>query len=560
MAKRIKKENNKIIYKIIVVIIFLISVVAILQFSNNYVIDEITNKTNLIINNGNVTKSLKLDMFIDENKVVYISKKDIENFFDPHIYYDEKYNQIITGSNTKIASLVIGSKEMYVNSSKVNISAPIIEKNEEYYIPFSELDNVYNVNTEYVEENNVVVIDSLDRKHSVVTSEKNNNVKYKPTGFSKTVDKIERGEIVTIAHREDEETKEGWTRIRTENGKIGYVKTKDLGTENVIKEAFVETRKFEGTVSMVWDYFSESYYAPDRSGTKIQGVNVVSPAFFSLEKLGKGEVYVNINEAGKKYVEWAHNNGYEVWPMISNGSMIETTSEIIKDYKLRESLINKIVSYIVEYDLDGINIDFENMYEEDKNYFSRFIIELEPRLNEIGAVLSVDVTAPDGGSTWSMCYDRYTIGKVADYIVFMAYDQHTSNTEEGTTAGYDWVEANINKFLGQEGVEAEKIIMGIPFYTLLWVEGETPYTVDIKDINKVIPTNVEKQWDEDLKQYYVEYKEDGLVHKMWIEDEKSISEKLNLIQKYKLAGTAYWAKDRESEEIWQVISKKLKIN
>lgn len=559
MAKRLKKESNKTIYKIIVVLIFLIGIIMVLQYSGNYVVDEITDKANLIINNGNVTKSLKLDMFIDENETVYISKQDIENFFDPYIYYDEKYNQIITGSNTKIASIVVGSNEMYVNSSKVNISAPIIEKEGEYYIPFSELDDVYNVDTQYIAENNVVVIDSLNRKYSIATSGKDNSVKYKPTGLSKTIDKIEKGEIVTIANREDEESKDGWTRVRTDSGKIGYVKTKDLGTENVIREAFEETKKFEGTVSMVWDYFSESYYAPDRSGTKIKGVNVVSPAFFSLEKLGKGEVYVNIDEPGKEYIEWAHNNGYEVWPMISNGSMIETTSEIMQDYKLRESLINKIVSYIVQYNLDGINIDFENMYEEDKDYFSRFIIELEPRLNEIGAVLSVDVTAPDGGSTWSMCYDRYTIGQVADYIAFMAYDQHNSTTE-GTTAGYDWVEANINKFLGQEGVSAEKIILGIPFYTLLWVEGETPYTVDVKDIDEVLPANVEKQWDEDLKQYYVEYEEDGLIHKIWIEDENSIGEKLNLVEKYKLAGAAYWTKDRESEEVLDVISEKLQID
>ena len=128
MAKRLKKESNKTIYKIIVVLIFLIGIIMVLQYSGNYVVDEITDKANLIINNGNVTKSLKLDMFIDENETVYISKQDIENFFDPYVYYDEKYNQIITGSNTKIASIVVGSNEMYVNSSKVNISAPIIEK------------------------------------------------------------------------------------------------------------------------------------------------------------------------------------------------------------------------------------------------------------------------------------------------------------------------------------------------------------------------------------------------------------------------------------------------
>ena len=45
----------------------------------------------------------------------------------------------------------------------------------------------------------------------------------------------------------------------------------------------------------------------------------------------------------------------------------------MRDYKLREELINNIVNLAYEYKLDGINIDFENMYEEDKELFSRFI-------------------------------------------------------------------------------------------------------------------------------------------------------------------------------------------
>ena len=129
---------------------------------------------------------------------------------------------------------------------------------------------------------------------------------------------------------------------------------------------------------------------------------------------------------------------------------------------LRHDLIENIISLVLKYDLDGINIDFENMHDEDKDLFSRFIIELKPRLNEIGAVLSVDVTAPDGSPEWSLCYDRYTIAQIADYIVFMGYDQYgESATTPGTNAGYNWVEANIQKFLGQEGVEADKLILGM---------------------------------------------------------------------------------------------------
>src|SRR5699024_769358 len=140
-----------------------------------------------------------------------------------------------------------------------------------------------------------------------------------------------------------------------------------------------------------------------------------------------------------------------VWPSISNNSYIETTAEIMRDYNLRQDLIENIISLIVQYDLDGINIDFEYMHDEDKDLFSRFIIELKPRLNEMGAVLSVDVTAPDGSEEWSLCFDRHVIGDVADYIVFMAYDQYgNSSAVAGTNSGYDWVKANVDKFLGQE--------------------------------------------------------------------------------------------------------------
>ncbi len=279
-------------------------------------------------------------------------------------------------------------------------------------------------------------------------------------------------------------------------------------------------------------------------------------------KDGKGNILDNAGDAGKDYITWAHSNGYQVWPSVSNSSQIETTSEIMRDYKLRQVLINNIVSLVVRYDLDGINIDFEYMYEEDKDLFTRFIIELQPRLNEMGKVLSVDVTAPDGSAEWSMCYDRHTLGKVADYLVFMAYDQHGSSTEEeGTTAGCDWVEANLDKFVGtQEEIAPEKIILGMPFYTWVWEdEGGEPSAYYMSELDDLIPENASRTWDDQLKQYVVEYQSNGRIQKVWVEDERSIEAKLDLALEYKLAGAAYWAKDREINAIWDLISEKLNI-
>ena len=559
MSRREKnKVKNNWILKIIVVAIFLAIVIFAIKIAGNYKNKDIIGKINLVINNSNVTSDLKQDIFIDENDVIYISKDDIENFFDNYIYYDEKYNQIITGSATKIANMVVGENTATVNSAEVDLKSPVIEKDSEYYIPFSELDSVYNVDIEYV--NNRVVIDSLDRKYQIATVAKDINVKSNPTNLSRTVDKVKTGDTVVISNREDDLVKSGWQKIRTSNGVLGYVKENTLGKINTIREDIVETTKVDGKVSLAWEYFSDYGEAPSRSGA-MDGVNVVSPTFFRLEQSGQGNVTENVGTAGLNYINWAHNNGIEVWAMISNESMMETTSEIMNDYKLRNKLIANIVDLVVKYNLDGINIDFENMYMEDKAMFNRFLIELEPRLNEMGKVLSVDVTAPDGSETWSMCFDRNTISKVADYIIFMAYDQYGANSnKEGTTAGCDWVEVNVTKFLGQEGVDPDKLILAVPFYTRLWKEENgkiSSDTVDLKNVDKVLPTNVEKRWDDNLKQYYVEYTQNGAAYKMWVEDTTSISAKLDLISEYKLAGAAYWEKDRESPEVWDIVKEKL---
>ena len=542
---RVEEKKPKTKLKILVIIIAILILIAIAitatyVIKRNYIVEKI-NQTNLIINNSNVTSSLKKSIY-KENGVIYIAKPDIYNFFDNTIMYDEKYNQIITGSEKEIASLPIDSKQIQVNSSNVTIKSPAKIIDDVAYVPISELSEVYNIKNTYVESKDLVYIDSLDREQKIATLAKDSNIKYKPTNISATLAKAKAGDTLVIANRSDYPVPNGWTRVRTQDGTIGYIKTNKMGKENTIRQTIQSAPKVQGKVSLVWDYYSEYVSAPTRNG-KIDGVNAVSPSFFYMSNESTTKVYTNIGEEGKQYVNWAKENNYKVWPMITNSNMSQT-SKMLGDYKLRESVINQIVDYITEYNLDGINIDFEGMYETDKDNFSRFLIELRPRLNEIGAVLSVDVTAPDGAPEWSLCYDRYTLGKTADFIMFMAYDQYgVSSTTAGTTAGCDWVETNVKKFLGQEEVSADKLILGIPFYTRIWKEvngNVTSDVINIGNIDKVIPSNAQKNWDEGLNQYYVEYKKNGVTYKVWIEDEKSIEAKLNLISKYNLGGAAYW--------------------
>ena len=551
--KKIKSGN--ILKRTIIVVILLLLSAFILNKAKNYIIETSKNEINLIINNKNVTANLKHQV-INENGIIYVSMDDIENYFDRYIHIEDEINEIVTTYDKQIASIGFETNKLTLNGSTKKTQAHALTKEEVIYLPISEMQEVYGIELSVTEKN--VVLDSLSRKQVKAYAKSNISVKWKADIFSKTVDKVKKGDILIAI----EENDKGWTRVRTENGEVGYVKTSKLTNYTTVREDLVEEKQIQGKVNMFWDYYSKYVKCPDRTGQVIEGVNVVSPSFFYIDD--DGEFQDKVGDAGKAYIEWAHSNGYKVWPMLQNDEAgIKVTSTILNSYAKRQELIEKIVEVCVEYQLDGINIDFENMYEADKDKFSRFIIELEPRIKEIGGVLSVDVTAPDGDPNWSLCYDRNVIAHVADYIVFMAYDQYgNSSTKPGTTAGFNWVETNIIKFIENEDVEPSKIILGIPFYTRQWTidsNGEIKQGGRgvVSMLNIKIPNNVEKQWDEEQQQYYIEYKSGNDTIKMWIEDGTSIAAKVSLVTKYGLAGTSGWRKDMETSNVWSIINNEL---
>lgn len=557
-SKREANKNKSKVVKIVSILVFAILIILIgWGKAPDYFTKEVKNKTNLVINNNNVTAKMKDEVYIDDKGVIYLSKDDVKNYFDKYINYDEKAGRLITTWDTKIATILKDKKDIDINGSKVNIAGGLLERSGKIYIPFSELaQNVYNAEINYVQSTNRVVIDSLDRELKKADSSKNVKVKYKAKGLSKTLAKVKKGDKIVVISEDGK-----WSKIRTQNGIVGYIKSDNIANITYVRQNMEKAKIIEGKVNLFWDYYSEYAKAPNRNGQSFEGINVVSPSFFSIAKGSNGEIIDNCKEDGKKYVKWAHDNNYKVWAMMSNNSYLTTTEGILNSYEKRNRLIENIVNLAQKYDIDGINLDFENMNEKDKDMYSRLVIELSPRLKDIGKVLTVDVTAPDGSETWSLCFDRDVLADVSDYIIFMAYDQYgTGGNKEGTTAGYNWVEKNINKFINQEEVEKEKIILGIPLYTRLWKEENGKITSKVVNMNKVdqtLPSDIEKKWDDELKQNYVEYQEKNSIYKMWIEDKKSIKEKIGLSKKYNLAGIAFWEKDREPEDFWEFVKEEL---
>ena len=291
------KKSKKAISKALIIIAIIIVIFVIGLLVNEFVVFDNNKTTNLVINNKNVTSNLKQQILIEDN-IIYLSESDIANFFDKYIYEEKETNQIITTYEKKIAAIGFEDNKITINGSDKNIYAHAIKKDGIVYLPISEMKDVYDIEISNIEKTKVITMDSLEKeqKKAIVTSD--TSVKSSTNFISKTVDRIKRGECVVVISSNN-----GYTKIRTENGKIGYIKSNQLENEFIVRESMEEEKQINGKVNLTWDYFSEYGSAPDRTGTTIDGVNVVSPAFFYIDK--NGNLTENVGTKGENYINWA---------------------------------------------------------------------------------------------------------------------------------------------------------------------------------------------------------------------------------------------------------------
>ncbi len=398
---------------------------------------------------------------------------------------------------------------------------------------------------------------------------KDTAVRYQGGVKSPILTEVVQGDSVTVL-----EEMENWSKVKTGDAFIGYVENKRLekGGGSSLE---IEVQPQEGDASA--NVGGQSFLNPEFTsisrpykinlawhavaGTagndtlvsvleKTEGVNVISPTWFALTN-NAGDFS---SFASKAYVEKAHSMGLEVWGLIDNFSNPDVdTYEVLSYTSKRAYLIDKLVQTALEYDLDGINIDFEGLSQDTGEHFIQFIRELSVLCRENGIVLSVDNYVPMG---YTDHYNRGEQGVFADYVIIMGYDEHYNGSPEaGSVASIGFVEDGIRKTVEQ--VPAEKVINAVPFYTRIWKsEGAnlTSEAVGMEMAEQFVSNhNIEVRWDETTCQNYGEIQEGGVFYQVWLEDEHSIEAKLNIMEKYHIAGVASWKLGFEKPSIWDVI-------
>lgn len=354
---------------------------------------------------------------------------------------------------------------------------------------------------------------------------------------------------------------EDWDKVYTKDGYVGYISKedlKDVRTETdegpSVQPEYTRTT-LDQKVFLVWhQVFEESgVNSLDSLLADAKGLNVLAPTWFSI----KDEEGNLESRANHDYVQKAHDKGIQIWALVENINIEGVDAEKLLNVTThRTNLINGLIQYAEEYDLDGINVDLEKLPSSAGEGYIQFIRELSVACRKRGLILSVDNYVP---SAWTEHYHRAEQGVVADYVIIMAYDEHYNGSEAGSTASVDFVRQGVEDTLKE--VPAEKVVTAFPFYTRLWKTEGAELTSEVKSMDeaKALADSPEYTvtWQEELGQNYAEMDQDGTTYQIWLEDEESIKAKLEAVKPFDLAGLAGWKLGMESDSVWDLISNAL---
>ncbi len=544
-----KKKNEKTPIPVIVAGLIIVAVVCIV-----YVVVNGMGPNNTVADQNRL-----FAMPDDSSAAIIINGEQIEEYgkvIDGNVYipYDTVWDNINSGfylendtlymtlpAETRTWNINDGSGAIYRDEAGITyISASCVKDNSD-------------IEMEIYQDPDRVVIrnDWTNIKLATVTEE--TPIRLRADERSEIAVNVSEGNEVTLV-----EEGESWAQVISPDGHNGFIKSECLtDIRDAVHEADLayvfEPIKYPDRIRMVWHYIDsvENNIYLDGMLVDAHGLNIISPTWFSLSA-PDGSI---VSYADAQYVEKAHSQyGLSIWAMVGDYTGEDSsTGQILQNTDSRRNLINQIMQQVLTYGLEGINIDFETITYEEAPAYLQFLREITIEAHKNGIIVSVDNYVP----TYTKQYKRSEENKIVDYVVIMGYDEHTVSSDEiGSVASIGFVENGIIDTL--EEVDPEKTVLAVPFYSRGWKENygsaefevENVYMTEQQDYIK--EHGIEVYWNESVGQNMGSAEGENARYSIWLEDAQSIAKKLELVNKYQLAGASAWRIGMETPDIWDV--------
>jgi len=311
--------------------------------------------------------------------------------------------------------------------------------------------------------------------------------------------------------------------------------------------------------SMAYLYIGNTQQQIDYVKATRGAVNVVAPSWLDITEDGS----LDIKYSSPQLIKSMHDSGIRVTPFLSNHW---NRAAGIAFLAQPDHYSTVLANYVTSNNLDGLNIDIENVTHNERAQYTEFVRLLRQKL-PAGKELSVAVAANPNGWTqgWHGSYDYAALGQYADTLFIMAYDESYQGGPAGPVASIGFVEKSIQYAL--KYVPANKIAMGLPLFGRLWSDtgfnGQGVYLsygdMIVNQYNAAVNFDAASQSpratftirDSDPQITVLGRKLTPGNYTMWMENKQSIEKKLSLVTKYNLKGAGSWALGQETADIWQ---------
>lgn len=498
------------------------------------------------------------DRAIVDNNVIYLKYEFVRDQLNSRFYWDNNENILLYTTPTDIIKASVGSQDYYVTKVKNTVNYQIVKTNgNEVYVALDFVKLYTDIDYKFYQKpNRICITNQWNVEKDVATLKEETKIRTDNSIKSDILYDCKKDTKVTVLTKKKE-----WSEVITEDGFFGYVKTSSLTKKakestpsTFVKPEYTSIKK-NYTINMGWHMITAASGNSQLVDlvSKTKGLNVISPTWFRLSDNEGGISSL----ADASYVTKAHLLGLEVWAMIDDQSSESSNKEIFSYTSKREKIINQLIATAIEYNIDGINIDFEYITSDISGDYIEFLRELSVKCRINGIVLSIDDKVPAASN---MFYNRKEQGIIADYVIIMGYDEHWGmDSGAGSVASLPWVKQGIEDTLKE--IPSSKVINAIPFYTRIWEEDPEGQLVKFSSVDmdtalKTLTTNgVTPAWVDKFGQNYGEYSAGTNTIRIWLEDAASIEEKMKLIKNYNLAGVSAWRLGLENPDIWNTIIK-----
>ena len=321
--KKIDKYVGRRVTALLIIVAFILIVINLIFGNDKDKINDLK-----ILYNNEETKYA--DVVVDSEERIYFSIFDITNIFDSNLYYNDAEKEIITTFNKHVALLKVDETFMVVNDSNINLSAEVKEFNNTVYVPITDMELVYDIEVSYSEEENILMLDSIDKEKKEAEVIKKTKVKEDKGLFKKTLEKIDVGSTVVVI-----EEVENYYKIRTENGNIGYVKSNKLSEVKSVRDDYVVQKL---PLNLFTKNTDVKVY--ENIDFKENHLNVLNPAIINIDSNLKIATNAVVNTDNySKYVNWADEKNIYVMPTLKNSTSV---SECLMTYADRNKIINDL--------------------------------------------------------------------------------------------------------------------------------------------------------------------------------------------------------------------------